>query len=73
MSSYLGVGAVVAASIWSFVLARRSGDCLDEMRIEARLGESAPQRRLARNALGVAAVLFGLYGLYWATSTFVPH
>jgi SAM-dependent methyltransferase len=35
--AYLGVAAVVGASVWSFVLARRPGDCLQEMIFEARL------------------------------------
>jgi hypothetical protein len=71
-SSYLGVAAVVAASVWSFILARRPGNCLDEMIVEARLRErrGRPGRRLALGTLSAAA---GLYGLYWATMTFVPH
>ena len=71
-SSYLGVAAVVAASVWSFILARRPGNCLDEMIVEARLRErrGRPGRRLALGTLSAAA---GLYGLYWATITFVPH
>jgi SAM-dependent methyltransferase len=75
MSSYLGVAAVVGASIWSFVLARRPGDCLDEMLVDARVRErrGTLQRRMARGAMSVAAVVFGLYGLYWATTIFVPH
>ena len=36
-AAYLGVAAVVGASLWSFVLARRPGDCLQEMIFEARL------------------------------------
>lgn len=75
ISSYLGVAAVVGASVWSFVLARRRGSCLDEMLIDARMHErrGTPQQRLARGVLSVAAVAVGLYGLYWATYTFVPH
>lgn len=75
ISSYLGVAAVVGASVWSFVLARRPGSCLDEMLIEARMRvrRGTPPRQLARGVLSVAAVAGGLYGLYWATHTFVPH
>jgi hypothetical protein len=75
ISSYLGVAALVGASVWSFVLARRPGSCLDEMLFDARIRErqGTPQRRLARGVLSVAAVAFGLYGLYWATYTFAPH
>jgi hypothetical protein len=75
MASYLGVAAVVGASVWSFVLARRPGDCLDEMLVDARMRErrGTLQRRIAGGAMSVAAVVFGLYGLYWATTTFVPH
>jgi SAM-dependent methyltransferase len=75
MSSYLGTAAVVAASIWSFRLARRPGDCLAEMmqveRARARRGSVA--RRAALAALGVAVVFAGFYGLHWATATFAPH
>jgi hypothetical protein len=75
MSSYLGVAAVVGASVWSFVLARRPGNCLDEMLIDARMRErrGTPQQRLARGVLSAAALAVGLYGLYWATYTFAPH
>ena len=71
-AAYAGIAAVVAASVWSFVLARRPGNCLDEMILESRARErrGRPGRRLALGALSVAA---GLYGLYWATSTFVPQ
>jgi arsenite methyltransferase len=75
MSSYLGVAAVLAASVWSFRLARRPGACLDEMLIDARKreGRGTPPQRFARGALGAAAVAIGLYGLYWATYTFTPQ
>jgi SAM-dependent methyltransferase len=71
-AAYAGIAAVVAASVWSFVLARRPGNCLDEMIFEERARErrSRPGRRLALGTLSAAA---GLYGLYWATITFVPH
>jgi len=70
-AAYAGIAAVVAASVWSFVLARRPGNCLDEMILESRARERGrPGRRLALGALSVAA---GLYGLYWATSAFVPQ
>jgi SAM-dependent methyltransferase len=72
ISSYLGVAAVLAASAWSFVLARRPESCLEEMVAEVRLRERRP-RRVALGMLSVAAAAMGLYGLYWATSTFVPH
>jgi hypothetical protein len=70
-AAYVGVAAVIAASVWSFRLARRSADCLDEMMLEARQRAQRGSPAL-RVALGVAAAV-GLYGLYWATSTFVPH
>jgi SAM-dependent methyltransferase len=71
MSSYLGVAAVVAASVWSFRLARRNGDCLDEMVLEARqrAQRGSPVLHIA---LGLAAAA-GIYGLYWATASFAPH
>ena len=71
VSSYLGVAAVVGASVWSFVLARRPGNCLDAMLVDARARErrGTLQQRFARGALAVAVVAFGLYGLYWATYT----
>lgn len=73
--SYVGVAAAVAASVWSFRLARRPGDCLEEMIFEARLRErrGTPALRFALDALGVTAVAASLYSLYWATNTFVPH
>lgn len=69
ISSYLGVAAVLGASVWSYRLARRSGDCLEEMVFEARPRQSSG----LLGALGLVAVAVGLYGLYWATNTFVPH
>jgi hypothetical protein len=72
-AAYAGVAAVVGASLWSFVLARRPGDCLEEMVLDARLRErqgTLPQR-LARVGAAWGAIAFGLYVLYWATDTFV--
>lgn len=74
-AAYLGIAAVVAASVWSFVIARRPGDCIDEMILESRERErrGGPMRRLALGALGMAAAAIGIYGLHWATIAFVPR
>jgi len=71
--SYLGVGAVVAASIWSFVLGRQPENCLLEMRYEARQRQAgvSPVRRVTVSALSVAAASAALYGLYLSVVTFV--
>jgi hypothetical protein len=62
--SYAGVAGVVAASVWSFVLSRRPGSCVDEMVREARLREQrAPLGlRVAGGAFGLAV----LYAMYWS-------
>lgn len=51
-AAYAGLAAVVAASVWSFVLARRPGNCLEEMVREAELRAAAPPlgQRLTRGA-----------------------
>ena len=70
-AAYAGIAAVVAASVWSFVLTRRPGACVEEMLAEARLREGRGKPgRLALGALGAAA---GLYGLHWATSVFIQQ
>lgn len=64
--SYLGVAAVVIASMWSFVIGRQPGACLAEMRYEARrlqMRESLSRRLIVTmfSTLTVAATLYGLY------------
>jgi arsenite methyltransferase len=64
--SYAGVAGVVAASLWSFVLSRRPGSCVDEMVREAQLREQRAPLGL-RAAWGVAG-LATLYAMYWSIS-----
>jgi hypothetical protein len=62
--SYAGVAGVVAASVWSFVLSRRPGSCVDEMVREAQLREQrAP---LGLQLAGGALALATLYAMYWS-------
>ncbi len=72
--SYLGVAAIVGASVWSFVIERRPRDCLDEMILEERwrAQRGSPRRRLAGAALRLAAVAVSLYGVYASVNAFVP-
>lgn len=71
-AAYLGVAAVVGASLWSFVMARQPGGCLEEMILDARLRErrGTLTQRLARLGVAWGAIAFGVYVLYWATDTF---
>lgn len=70
--SYLGVAGLVAASVWSFILARRPGDCLEEMVIEAQLRDrrGPPARRFAVGAVTAVAVVATLYGLHASVTAF---
>lgn len=64
--SYAGIAGLVAASVWSFVLSRRPGSCVDEMVREAQLREQRPPHgvRAAWGAAGLAT----LYLMYWTIS-----
>lgn len=66
--SYAGIIAVVGASVWSFLLSRRPGSCLDEMVREAQLRErrGPPVRRMLKAALAASLVMATLYGMYWS-------
>lgn len=68
MWSYAGVAGVVAASVWSFLAARRPGSCLDEMMREAQMRgrRGSPVRRLLSTALVAGLVMATLYGMYWS-------
>lgn len=70
---YLGIAGVVGASAWSFVLARRPGNCLDEMILEVQRQErrGSPERRLAIGTLVGVLVAATLYGLHLSVSAFV--
>lgn len=70
---YLGVAGVVGASMWSFVLARRPGNCLDEMILEVQRQErrGSPARRLAMGTLIGILVVATLYGLHLSMNVFV--
>ena len=72
--SYLGIAGVVAASAWSFVLARQPGSCVNEMIREERRRErrGTGVRRLA-NLMATAALLATiLYGLHLSVTAFTP-
>jgi arsenite methyltransferase len=66
--SYAGVAGLVAASLWSFVLSRRPGSCVDEMVREAQWREQRGplSRRLARGATAAVLILGTLYAMYWS-------
>lgn len=62
-AGYAGIAAVVAASVWSFMLGRRPGNCLEEMIREKELRRAGPPSPgvLMRNALTGAAVVAVIY------------
>lgn len=70
--SYLGVAGLIAASVWSFVLARRPGDCVAEMVRDAqrRSQHGSPARRFAINLLTGGIIIITLYGLRASVSGF---
>lgn len=67
---YLGIAGLVGASVWSFMLARRPGNCVEEMILEARLREQrgSPARRAATGMLTAVIVVATLYGLHLSVS-----
>ncbi|UCE30294.1 MAG: methyltransferase domain-containing protein [Burkholderiales bacterium] len=70
--SYAGVAAVLAASVWSFVLGRQPGNCVLEMVREAKLREQRPalHRRVANAAVACLVVVVALYGMYESVHAF---
>lgn len=70
--SYLGVACIVVASIWGFVLARRPGNCVEEMIIDAKLREQrgTPARRLVTAALTCLLIAATFYGLHTSVEIF---
>lgn len=71
---YLGIAGVVAASVWSFLLARRPGDCLQEMALEMqqRRRSVSAVRRLAIGTAATVLLLATLYALHLSVRGFVP-
>jgi len=71
---YLGIAGLVGASVWSFILARRPGNCLDEMILELKREErrGSPARRLAAGTVTGVLVLATLYGLHLSVAGFMP-
>jgi arsenite methyltransferase len=71
---YLGVAAVLAASGWSFHLARQPGNCLEEMVREAqwreRLGSPLTRVTIATAAIAIATA--SLVGLSTLVTVYVP-
>jgi hypothetical protein len=71
---YVGIAGLVGASVWSFILARRPGNCLDEMILELKREErrGSPARRLAAGTVTGVLVLATLYGLHLSVAGFMP-
>jgi Trk-type K+ transport system membrane component len=71
---YLGIAAVVAASVWSFVLARRPGDCLDEMVLEMQRQQRSASaiRRMAIGTATAVLLVATLYALHLSVRGVVP-
>jgi hypothetical protein len=71
---YIGIAGLVGASLWSFVLGRRPGDCLNEMIREAQFRQrrGSVARRMVAGALTSVVVLAMLYGLYLSVNVYVP-
>jgi SAM-dependent methyltransferase len=71
---YVGIAGLVGASVWSFILARRPGNCLDEMILELKREErrGSPARRLAAGTVTGVLVLATLYGLHLSVAGFIP-
>lgn len=71
---HLGIAGMVAASLWSFLLARRPGNCVDEMIREAQWRErrGSLARRLATRILAGTIAAAALYGLYASVVAFAP-
>ncbi|MGD8476859.1 MAG: hypothetical protein PVI98_06915, partial [Burkholderiales bacterium] len=70
--SYPGIAGVIAASIWSFVLGRQPGHCLEEMIFEARQRErrGTLAHRFALNGVVAALVVSALFGLRLSITAF---
>jgi SAM-dependent methyltransferase len=71
---YVGIAGLVGASVWSFILARRAGNCLDEMILEVQRQEQrgSHARRLAMGALTGVLVVVTLYGLHLSVTGSMP-
>jgi arsenite methyltransferase len=72
--SYLGVAGLVGASIWSFLLGRQPGNCVNEMIREAKSRErrGTVAARLTITMLSGVLVAATLYGLYASVIAFSP-
>jgi len=70
--SYLGIAGVIGASIWSFLLGREPGHCLEEMIFEVRQRErrGTLAHRLGVFAISTAVVAVALYGLHLSITAF---
>jgi hypothetical protein len=71
---YIGIAGLVGASLWSFVLGRRPGECFNEMIREALLRQKrgSVAHRMSSGALKILVVLATLYGLYLSVNVYVP-
>jgi arsenite methyltransferase len=71
---YIGVATVVAASGWSFRLARQPGNCLNEMIREVQWRErlGSPVKRVAIATAAIATVTVSLVGLSALVTAYVP-
>lgn len=72
--AYAGVAGVLGASVWSFILARRPGNCVEEMVREAQLRAQRPPpaQRLARAVVSSVALAGVVYLLYTSMRGVTP-
>lgn len=70
--SYLGIAGLIGASVWSFVLGRQPGNCLEEMIFEVRQRErrGTLSHRFAMNGLVLIVAGAALYGLHLSITAF---
>lgn len=71
---YIGVAALVAASVWSFYLSRQPGSCIDEMIREAQWRErlGSPAKRVVLTTAVIATVTASLVALSLLVTAYVP-
>ncbi len=70
--SYIGIAGVIGASIWSFILGREPGHCLEEMIFEAKRREhrATLAHRIGVLAASIVVVVASLYGLRLSITAF---
>ncbi|UCD67437.1 MAG: methyltransferase domain-containing protein [Betaproteobacteria bacterium] len=70
--AYPAIAGVIGASVWSYILGRQPGNCLEEMIFEVRQRErrGTLARRLAADGLAVLVASTLLYGLHLSITAF---